>query len=1095
MRHWILKAISYLVIFFFAWTSGGLFNVAYAAYNETQKPPVNQKQQQRPEEKFQKAIEDIKSIIIDSKTATFENRKSKLKTKRDEIDSSDNEIKSQFAATEKKLKDAGLPKEILQRHYNFVKHYEDNLKELKANLDAADKTKTKTEFDTQLQKVQKHLEKVAPPRKHKALDPNKLPHRISDIKRKEPRTKPEEFQKDKKQTATAVIPVQTLSPAYAGGIQENLNNFVIPAKAGIQDTINNNKPLLFAANGPLTGFVEKLPKFEKQQSLPEPIILALAHDTPTSADLTETIDVQLTPAIKAKAAELGYSPVKIYNWVRNNVEYVPTYGSIQGADMCLQTKQGNDFDIASLLIALLRASGIHARYVYGTIELPIDKVMNWVGGFTNANAALNFIASGGTPVAALISGGKISAARMEHVWVEAYVKYYPLRGAKHETGQGDSWIPLDASYKQYIYKPGMDMYAQMTFNADQFLQEYVTDTRDIMAYQDYGIRLVDYIDNNYPDASIEDVFGAGDIKLARTIIKQEFSYLLGTLPYTKFVKTLNFSSIPSTYKQNITIQIAGNEFDDANGLSYSGVLNDLASKRITISFEPATSNDESLAAQYGGNILSVPAYLLNVKPVLKINGNVVAAGNPIGLGIDQNIIILFSGNEGTIDRIQHTISAGEYAAIVIQSGETSISITADNMSTLIENTKNVNVPGITLDDVLGQLLHAIGISYFQKLSFENEIYAKTIQLLSIHKPSEVMVTRGVNISYLFGLPQSVSESGVVVDVKRNVNAACSLTGDKERVRAFMILSGLSSSAWEHKILEAFFDVPSVSAVRLLKKASGQGSPIYTISNANITTLLPQLQVSEEVKTDITNAVNAGKKVLISLNNVTLNNWAGVGYIIIDPANGDAVYMINGGLSGGQTSNALSLCFTRPDVKDCVETYYIRTYAVAIARAYIGTPYFWAGALPEPGFDCSGFVYYIFSLMNIFLSGNPYAVNDRTGRPYGLTAATEYDYCWVNDWLRPWGERLYGDIMWKSDLKHVGIYAGINTIEWPLNTGKQYVGETVVHASGKPCKVDNECVPNTPCVLGNPPCGKFRRVIESPFNIFGGSIREMVGRPR
>ncbi|MCG6535769.1 MAG: transglutaminase-like domain-containing protein, partial [Syntrophales bacterium LBB04] len=159
------------------------------------------------------------------------------------------------------------------------------------------------------------------------------------------------------------------------------------------------------------------------------------HDTPPSADLAETIDVQLTPAIKAKAAELNYSPVKIYNWVRNNVEYVPTYGSIQGADMCLQTLQGNDFDIASLLIALLRASGIHARYVYGTIELPIDKVMNWVGGFTSANAAVGFIASAGTPVAGLITGGKISAVRMEHIWVEAYVKYIPSRGARHVTGQ------------------------------------------------------------------------------------------------------------------------------------------------------------------------------------------------------------------------------------------------------------------------------------------------------------------------------------------------------------------------------------------------------------------------------------------------------------------------------------------------------------------------------------------------------------------------------------------------------------------------------------------------------------------------------------
>lgn len=60
---------------------------------------------------------------------------------------------------------------------------------------------------------------------------------------------------------------------------------------------------------------------------------------PTAADLTSTIDVQFTPAILAKAAELNHNAVQIYNWVYNNIEHVPTYGSIQGADMCLQTMQ------------------------------------------------------------------------------------------------------------------------------------------------------------------------------------------------------------------------------------------------------------------------------------------------------------------------------------------------------------------------------------------------------------------------------------------------------------------------------------------------------------------------------------------------------------------------------------------------------------------------------------------------------------------------------------------------------------------------------------------------------------------------------------
>jgi transglutaminase-like putative cysteine protease len=80
--------------------------------------------------------------------------------------------------------------------------------------------------------------------------------------------------------------------------------------------------------------------------------------TPVAGDLAQTEDVQITPAIQALADSLGKNPVKIYNWVRNNIEFLPTYGSIQGADMTLSTRRGNAFYTASLLIGLLRASNI-----------------------------------------------------------------------------------------------------------------------------------------------------------------------------------------------------------------------------------------------------------------------------------------------------------------------------------------------------------------------------------------------------------------------------------------------------------------------------------------------------------------------------------------------------------------------------------------------------------------------------------------------------------------------------------------------------------------------------------------------------------------
>ncbi len=144
-----------------------------------------------------------------------------------------------------------------------------------------------------------------------------------------------------------------------------------------QNTAQTRRPILVASNGPLDGLLsnsqtDDLSSHEQLANLTTDSVIMnsiigyptiITHPPASAADLAETPEIQFTPAILAKAQELEHKPIRIWEWVRNNIEFVPTYGSIQGADMCLQTKQCNDIDTASLLIALLRASNVSARYV------------------------------------------------------------------------------------------------------------------------------------------------------------------------------------------------------------------------------------------------------------------------------------------------------------------------------------------------------------------------------------------------------------------------------------------------------------------------------------------------------------------------------------------------------------------------------------------------------------------------------------------------------------------------------------------------------------------------------------------------------------
>jgi len=876
------RTIAAVILCVFTWTSGGVFTVAHAAQDAIKKGRAQeqQKSSEGSEERFSRLTEELTVLIADPKV-DVETKKKRLVSGRTEMDGLDKEIRKQFAETEKRLKDAKLPAEILERHHRFVKHYDDNVAEFKGNVERVEKAKDKKQAETEIEKMRAHLEKAKAPSRHQPLDPNNLPHRQPKVLKREPRMKKEEFEQDLKKDKQAW---------------------------------RNEKRILLASTS-TTGL--------------------LAPD-----DLAETIEVQFTPEIKAKAQELGNNPVKIYEWVRNSIEFVPTWGSIQGAQMTLLTRQGNSFDTASLLIALLRAAGIHARYVTGTVELPIATVMNWLGGFTSEQAALEFMASGGVPVKAGIAGGKITKALFEHLWVEAFIDYIPSRGAKHVQGQGDTWITLDPSFKQYGYTQGIDIKAAVPFDAPAFLdqlkagatinetQGYVTGINSLLTQQtmqDYQARVQSYIQQNYPNATVGDVLGK------KEIVKQEFPYLLGTLPYSTAVKGSTFTSIPDRLRHKLSFRVenetSATTFVDPeapasvdSSLAISRSLPELAGKKITLSYSPATAQDEAVINSYlpqphaDGTPIQpselpskLPAYLINVKPELRVDGQVVATGAPVGLGGINIFTMTFSDPAYGSDQIVNYLDAGVYQAIGLNLGRISqeqlTSVKAKLEATKIR-LQNQDFTNLTKDDLLGDVLYATAMAYHAEFDTTNYITARTMRVNAITLPSETSFSTKLKVMLLWGIPRYVQAGGLEMDADRLANVVNAKDGNSDTAKNYMLTSGMTSSALEHSVPEQLLSIPEspaqgISAVKALQIANDQNMPIFTVNQSNIATTLPQLQVDQYVKEDIQSAVNAGKVVAVSKSNVNFNGWTGCGYIVTTPETGAGAYIISGGLSGAQ----------------------------------------------------------------------------------------------------------------------------------------------------------------------------------------------------
>lgn len=137
-----------------------------------------------------------------------------------------------------------------------------------------------------------------------------------------------------------------------------------------------------------------------------------------------------------------------------------------------------------------------------------------------------------------------------------------------------------------------------------------------------------------------------------------------------------------------------------------------------------------------------------------------------------------------------------------------------------------------------------------------------------------------------------------IDVQRILESPVSRTGSQNAEIAYTILSGSYGSALEHSVFETLQGVESVSALKLLAEANNQGIPVFAIDTTNITTVLPQLTLDSAVINDIQNAVGAGQMVLVSRDNITISEWHGAGYIILNPQTGGAGYLISGGLAGG-----------------------------------------------------------------------------------------------------------------------------------------------------------------------------------------------------
>ncbi|MGB1271679.1 MAG: transglutaminase domain-containing protein, partial [Endozoicomonas sp.] len=554
-------------------------------------------------------------------------------------------------------------------------------------------------------------------------------------------------------------------------------------------------------------------------------------------------------------------------------------------------------------------------------------VMNWVGGVNVPEAAGNLMLQGGIPTEAIAEGGVIKRFQLEHVWVEAWIDYAPSRGEKHIAG--DSWVPMDASYKQYDYNDGMDLATEVPFDA-QGLADTITaqstineaegwvqgvpQTQVEAALTDYDAQIELYLTQQAPDATVAEVLGTRGIK---TVVQEA---LASTLPYPLLIRKLVVSELGDDLRWKFRYVLSKNVSGTigAELLSMKRPTVALAGQKLSLSFRPATQADEELLTGYlpkvdaNGEIDSeaisdtLPGYLIKLSGEFALGDSIVAStsgnvamGEPLVSGMGY-----WQPGRGWLTTRNEPV-AGEFRAISLCLQGISESQVVDVEKKLSETRRkisNEDYSDISRQDLIGDMLFSVMMDYFVLNDAQDEVDGLQANSLGYRSPSYGIFKTILKPSYSYGVAFTVSALGVGMDVDRLNNIRVDRDNNLERWRAFNLHQGFRMSLLESHIPEIKYSrdsapISSVSATKAMYIAARQGQRLWAIDQSNVDYALSALEFNETLEGDIRRAVLSGKQVSIHSQPLVVNGERVFGYIIVDPETGGGAYRISTGENG------------------------------------------------------------------------------------------------------------------------------------------------------------------------------------------------------
>ncbi|MEI6605821.1 MAG: RHS repeat-associated core domain-containing protein [Verrucomicrobiota bacterium] len=594
------------------------------------------------------------------------------------------------------------------------------------------------------------------------------------------------------------------------------------------------------------------------------------------------------PEIVSLAASLGNDPVKIYDYVRNHIEYTCYDGSRKGAVLTLLEGSGNDYDQCALLIALLNAADYtQTQYCKATMGMPYtgnndNNVMEWLGlpdeprpgqtfyqafgyglpaGMTDLQAKRLFLATNYFNRFGLYSGWwptDYGLVGVKRTWVQLTVNDIPYQ--------------LDPAFKRYEEISGLDFATLSGYNRNSLLSAVSTTAADSLSYQgldDSKLRngsegqvglvgltatLLGTIRNDYPGLSVDEIVSGRRIVPVDHASLSAASFDPGGVTVTRAadIWDADFSSI---------------QFSIGTTNLYTAKLADLAGGRLSLTFN--------------GNIVS-----------LNLDDSELANTTVSTTSFSMKITVTHPGSIGSTPSTATYTKANGYMYALLYSFNASGRLIQQRQD-ILKAYRDANLSDSS-PQVRCESLNIMGLNWMR----QTQLLMQTCAACG-----------GVAMGYQHSVGRMAQESGYYIDVSNQYTSVYSRTAAWADEEMYFQMPSLVASAMEHGVIEQLQPGASAtSTINILRAANTAGQKIYMTSPANwsvtggVKSKLTSYPTSALTQLDSylsASSPPANRSLLPANGNVTQGIWKGTGYVI--RASNVSGMIISGGYQGGYST--------------------------------------------------------------------------------------------------------------------------------------------------------------------------------------------------